>query len=97
MEKHLQEASIEALAHDRPELLSDGEHAHFAGCEHCQQEVEAARLLSEGVGDALFTWAPSELELRMLVRDALKDAEQSVEAAPSPKQMVASFGVSVNT
>ena len=46
MSRHLIESEIEALAHDREELVAESERAHLTVCETCAEDVRSTRALS---------------------------------------------------
>jgi hypothetical protein len=95
MDKHLTEASIEALSHDREDLVSAADREHLLVCEQCQLTVERSLGLSQEVNAALAHFHPSELEIRALVRDALAQADAAPEVLPSPKAVAGSVVISL--
>jgi hypothetical protein len=88
MTSHLSEEAVEALAHDRSDLVDEAERAHARACEPCLARVEEARALSFDFAQA-FAAHPAEGEVDALVRAAMSQAEVA-EPPPSRRSVVLS-------
>lgn len=89
-EQHLAPAAIEAMAHERHELVSAGERAHAAQCASCAAAIESARTLSLGTHGALQRVPTPAIDVDRLVARAL-DARPAVRAQPQPSRRAFAF------
>jgi hypothetical protein len=78
---HLDEAAIEALAHDRADALTDAQRTHAAECSSCTEAVSTARQLSLSTGATLLRLAPEPPDLDAMVQRALAAAPATKPAS----------------
>jgi hypothetical protein len=89
-EQHLAPAAIEAMAHERPDLVSASDRSHASECASCVAAVESARTVSLATNAALQRVAVPALDLDSLVTRAL-DAQPAVRSLAQPSRRAFAF------
>src|SRR5688500_9059026 len=91
MDPHLTERALEALAHDRPDLVSAAERGHLQQCDECQAGVADLRGMSSDLSLAMRAEPALDFDLDAMVSAALlsnallsnaTDSAFELEAAP---------------
>jgi len=90
MNRHLDEALLEALSHGRSDLVSPEQAAHVDACAACAAAVEEARSLSRIAGAALSAATPEAVDLDELVRSVVAAAPA---LAPVPRASTRSLWI----
>lgn len=94
MSPHLDEATLEALAHEREDLVAAEARAHLDGCADCTALLHEARALSRVAGSALRIATPDVADLDALVR-AVVAAAPVVVPAPRASRRSLLFGAGI--
>ena len=95
MDSHLTERALEALAHDRMDLVAAPELEHFEQCAACQEQVAELMRMSEDLSLAMRSEAPLDFDLDAIVTAAMASAfaddsaEGVLEAQAAPVAHVA--------
>jgi len=92
MSSHLDESSLEALAHGRNDLVADEDRLHLAGCVACGAAVEEVRALSKDLVLSLAAEAPELVDLESMIQGALEKAPDPAYARP-PLKVLAGAGL----
>ena len=88
MDSHLTERALEALAHDRMDLVAAPELEHFEHCGACQEQVGELMRMSHELSQAMRSEAALDFDLDSIVTAAMasafaEDAAQEAVQAPA--------------